>query len=218
MTHLNDTQFIDFIEDTIAPERRRHVDGCDACRAAADALRHTLERTAAADVPEPSPLFWEHFGARVNQAVTNVDRPATPASFDWLKPSNWQLPEGRETTLRWVEASAIALIVVAFGVWALVGRLSTPDDSSVDRVASDGRRPAPADAPPQVADVTYDMEADEAWALVQTIADDVSWDETLAAGVNTRPGSADRAALQLSGEERSELMRLLKAEMKQPGA
>jgi hypothetical protein len=223
MTHLNDTEFIDVIEEidlneeveTLAVERRRHVESCDECRARVEALRHTLAQALDADVPEPSPLFWDHFGARVSQAVNEAGNPARSSFLDWLKPANWRLPKGRESSLRWAEAGAVSALVVAVGIWALVARLSTPPGNA--NVVTSVSRPAATDATTDIAEVNDDIEVDEAWALVRTIADDVSWDETLAAGINARPGSADRALMQLTREERSELIRLLKAEMKQPG-
>ncbi len=63
-----------------------------------------------------------------------------------------------------------------------------------------------------------DPETDEAWALVRTVADDVAWDDAAAEGLGVRPGSPSARMATLTGEERSELVRLLEAETKQPGA
>jgi hypothetical protein len=66
-------------------------------------------------------------------------------------------------------------------------------------------------------DDAFDPDTDEAWALVRTVADDLSWDDAAAEGVGVRPGSAERAMMTLTVDERSELVRLLQAETKQPG-
>jgi hypothetical protein len=63
-----------------------------------------------------------------------------------------------------------------------------------------------------------DLESDEAWALVRTVADDLEWDEAVTASLAARPGWAERAALDLTLEERAELLRLLQAEARRPGA
>ncbi|MCA1560401.1 MAG: hypothetical protein LC804_09090, partial [Acidobacteria bacterium] len=65
-----------------------------------------------------------------------------------------------------------------------------------------------------------DLEADKAWALVRTAADDMEWreEDAHAAGLNARPGSAERAVLELSTEERIELARLLDDELRRSGA
>ncbi len=78
-------------------------------------------------------------------------------------------------------------------------------------VAATTTRPAP-DVSGIGLDVD-DVEADEAWALVRTVADDVSWDDVTAEGLGVRPGVAERAAMELTVAERSELVRLIDAEM-----
>jgi hypothetical protein len=62
-----------------------------------------------------------------------------------------------------------------------------------------------------------DVEADGAWAVVRTAADDLAWDEVTAAGITAHPGSAERVALELTAAERAELARLLESEMKPNG-
>ena len=73
----------------------------------------------------------------------------------------------------------------------------------------------------------FDPDLDEAWALVRTVADDVArdtpasdeiaWDEVATEGFGVRPGAVEHAMVALTGDERSELLRLLQAETKQPG-
>ena len=39
----------------------------------------------------------------------------------------------------------------------------------------------------------FDPETDEAWSLVRTVADDVTWDDAAADGFGVRPGSVEHA-------------------------
>ena len=78
-------------------------------------------------------------------------------------------------------------------------------------------RLASAPVPASTLDTGDDIEQDEAWGLVRTVADEVPWDATQAAGIAPRPGSAERMALEMSAREQSELARLLETELKRPG-
>jgi hypothetical protein len=62
-----------------------------------------------------------------------------------------------------------------------------------------------------------DADADPAWAVVRTVADSVTWDDAVT-GIGAEPGAAETVANTLSAEERSELVKLLLAEAKRPGA
>jgi hypothetical protein len=65
----------------------RHVETCPTCRAQVDAVRAVeIDLRADSAVPEPSPLFWDHFSARVRQATS--DEPV-PASSWW--PGRWMV-------------------------------------------------------------------------------------------------------------------------------
>ena len=106
---------------------------------------------------------------------------------------------------------------------AVVWRASAPRPASTasEPVATaSSTDPAEPDA--------FDPDLDEAWALVRTVADDVArdtpasdeiaWDEVATEGFGVRPGAVEHAMVALTGDERSELLRLLQAETKQPGA
>jgi hypothetical protein len=71
MTHLRETEFVDFAEGTLAAPRIAHLEACAACRAQAEEISTALHEAAAVEMPEPSPLFWEHFSARVRNQVAN---------------------------------------------------------------------------------------------------------------------------------------------------
>jgi hypothetical protein len=69
MSHLTPDQLVDVLDETASVDVRRHLDACSSCRARLDELTIALKSTQGLHVPEPSPLFWEHFSARVRSAV-----------------------------------------------------------------------------------------------------------------------------------------------------
>jgi hypothetical protein len=71
--------------------------------------------------------------------------------------------------------------------------------------------------PAAAADLDWNIDDDEEWALVRVVADDLQWDDAQEAGLHARPGSAERVALEMSADERQELARLIQFEMKRPG-
>lgn len=76
--HLSPEERIDALDGALEARRQAHVDACGACQQELTALRQMADELAAsqaADVPEPSPLFWDHFQARVGAAV-NAAEPA----------------------------------------------------------------------------------------------------------------------------------------------
>ena len=200
--HLKDSEFADLIDGVLPTERRQHLDRCESCQARAAGLPAVLARAAEADVPEPSPLFWEHFSARVASAVRDSSPQRVPATagFGWL----------RRPAVVWMSAAAVALLV-------LVTTLSR-GIQPLELNAPAARVPTTDAAvlPPGVSSDAEDLEADQAWALVRTAADDLEWreEDAHAAGLSARPGSADRAVLELSAEERIELARLLDDELR----
>ena len=85
MTHLTPDELIDAVDETLMPERHAHLAACDVCRGNVDALSATLDDAKQASVPEPSPLFWNHFSERVRVAID--DAPSSPWP-GWLR---WQV-------------------------------------------------------------------------------------------------------------------------------
>src|SRR5262245_19463877 len=69
MSHLTERELVDVIDGALPPERQAHADACATCRGEIASLRAMLDEALTADVPEPSPLFWEHFSARVREGV-----------------------------------------------------------------------------------------------------------------------------------------------------
>ena len=185
MTHLRDAEFVDLLDGTLPPMRLAHLRSCDACRTTADDLRHTLAATSSDPLAaEPSPVFWEHFGGRVNRAID-----APPDSVWW-----WSAPRLAFGALATITALLLALTVIT-------SRNTTPTAQADFSAAANA----------QEAD---DLDADGDWAVVRAAADDLNLDEAQAEGLVARPGTADRMALELTQAERAELIRLLQTEFK----
>ena len=194
MKHLSDIELIDLIDGTLPAERQQHFGTCDACRAQAEALRSVVTSASEAAIPEPSPLFWDHFSARVHEGVQEA---AAAQPVTWFA----------RPTLRWALAGTLATAMLVAVVW----RASAP--TSVR--SGTPQAVAPAAVAANDADMdTFDPDTDEAWGLVRTVADEAAWDDEDAAGLGVRPGAAERAIANLTHAERSELVRLLKAEMR----
>lgn len=201
MKHLSRTEFIDLLDSPSAlpPDRVRHVETCAECRAQLDALRETT-RAALEDVgAEPSPLFWDHFAARVTAAVRDEPAPAAPAP--WL----------RAPMLTWATAASIIMLLVVGTVW----RTTVHAPGQAAPVARLTPTPDIMLTAPRVAD---DVDDDEAWAVVRAAAVDLDWDDVHAAGISAHPGDVENVALELSAEERAELARLLDQDLKRNGA
>ena len=68
--HLSPDEIVASVEGDLIPERLQHARECPACAASIEDVRITLEAVRVSDdVPEPSPLFWEHLSARVHAAT-----------------------------------------------------------------------------------------------------------------------------------------------------
>jgi hypothetical protein len=194
--HLAEQELVDALDGTLADVRGAHVAACRACAAQVEELRTIAARAAAVDVPEPPPFFWNQLSARVRTAVAE-ESAAGPRVLTWQQ---WLRPA--------IVAAAAAILIVVVsalaGVWPghtpePVGPTAAMQSSGVGELGSD---------------VLADIDEDEAWALVRTMAEDLNHDEMDVEGVSARPGSADHLTLGLSEPERVELARLLEEQLK----
>lgn len=187
MTHLVPDEFVDAVEGALAPARRVHLEACDSCRREVEQLAATLTDVRAVSLAEPSPLFWDHFAARVRASVAAAG--ATP-------------PRER----RWFEwpvlapVGALALVVLALA-WSV-------PHGSTDLARAPLAVLAPEPAAPGIA-----SDVDERWAMLFDLVGEVDVDAAMESGFIGRPGTADVAVRHLSSEERLELMRLLEEEL-----
>jgi hypothetical protein len=85
MTHLTSDELLDAMEGMLASDRQAHLAACEECRRQLDDLAGAMNDARQVSVPEPSPLFWNHFAARVNDAIDAEPAGAWP---QWLR---WQV-------------------------------------------------------------------------------------------------------------------------------
>jgi hypothetical protein len=194
MNHLSPEQLVDLLEGRAEPASVTHAATCDACREAADDMREALALAGLDGAPEPSPLFWAHFGNRVGAAVREeAASHARRASWAW----------------RWVPASALAaaVLVAAFVV--------LPRDAALvpDRAAVGGAGAAATDVAPLEEDLPAAPD-DASWMLMS----DLSQEMTAEDAGTALPGTADRALRQLSDAERAALVEIIREEMTRASA
>lgn len=144
-----------------------------------------IERvTQALDVPEPSPLFWEHFPERVRAAVAAA--PPAPAPAWWRRP---------------VAALALAAsLVIAGGVWMVRPDPSTPASPVASNTSGGAGGVEPLD--------------DAGWSIVTSAAATAGLDALGEAGFGVAPGDADAALEDLTQAERAAFVAMLQAELK----
>lgn len=202
MRHLTRAELLDVAESSELPvAHARHLEQCNTCRVEADGLRGVLARAADDPVPEPSPLFWEHFANRVSEAVRAES--IAPDSTPWV--GRLQRP-----LATWAVVAGAAVLVILTVVWR-----ATLHAPTMPRVAQTVVTPDSA-ASNQMPAVD-NPDADERWAVVRAAAEDLAWEDVHEAGISARPGSTDGVVLELTADERSELARLLDHEMKRNG-
>jgi hypothetical protein len=193
MSHLSRDERLLALDGVLEAQRQAHLAACEACRTEVEGLRAVLARVRAVDVPEPSPLFWDHLAARVGDAIAREPGPAVARGW-WAPRLGW---------------AALAVIVTA----AAAGYLSRPRAPEAPVVAHVA--PAPPDsrpaetgrgelAPPSPDGIAVDVDApftDDGWALLAAVAEDAGADETFA----PLAGQAELALSSLSAAERTAL-------------
>jgi hypothetical protein len=194
--HLAGDELADALDGTLDPRRRAHAASCRTCAEQVEELRAIASEVAAVDVPEPPAFFWSQLSARVRAAVAEEQLPG-PWSLAWRR---WGRP-----------ALAIAAAVVIVGTIASLTGLwpsssGTSEPPAVALQTQDDAEPGE--------DVFAQIDNDEAWALVRTLAEDLDHDEMEGEGVSARPGAADHLASELTAAERIELARLLQEQLK----
>jgi hypothetical protein len=145
------------------------------------------------DVPEPSPLFWDHLSQRVREAVADEPPPAP----DWSS----------RFTFAWTAGVFGAAVAVVLAVIVVV---------MVHHAAPAGGNLA-ALRPPKGAQATGSvpvLEDDASWAVMGDLTSQMDFEEAAAAGLIATPGSADRAAGELSLDEQRAVVELLQKEIK----
>jgi hypothetical protein len=193
MSHLSPSELVDLLDGLLAPARAAHAECCESCRAQCDELRRTLGESAAAGIPEPSPMFWDHLSARIREDIAQTTGPGGSRSA-WLQ---W--------SPRSALAALAAVLIAAMAAWSLLPRQAAVEERPATGLAA---TQTPRD----------DAEAERAWALVNAAAEQAGWEDVEDAGLSARPGSAEGAILDMSDAERVQLIRLLEEELKRSGA
>jgi hypothetical protein len=189
MNHLSPDQLIDIVEGAAAEPA--HLQSCAVCRGQLNELQAVMSMAAAVNVPEPSPLYWNHLSSRVHEAVAAEGAPRAAAWMWWFT----------------LAAGVVAAVVVAVGisVYRPAVPVTGPEVAGVS--VADERQSADA------GEATLSMMAD----LTPDIDLETSREAGLAALTN-HVGGADDAVGMLTEGERAELQRLLKEALAKPGA
>ena len=189
MAHLTSAEFVDLAEGVRDAASAPHLAECDRCRRQLADARAMLAVATPSDVPEPSPLFWDHLSARVHEA-TITEPPPRSAVF----PGRW-----------WMRAAAgvavSATIVAALAISA--SRRAEPIQAPglVRQQPDSGPILGPADDP------SLDLVADFSGTL--------EWDD-LREQLQVS-GKIDASVGELDVAERRELGRLLQEELARQG-
>jgi hypothetical protein len=199
-THLRDTEFVEFAEGTLAPSRAGHLDTCARCRAQAEEVAAALRQVSRVEMPEPSPLFWDHFTARVREQVAH----------EVPEPAGWWSSVGVRALVPLVAALAVLIAFVSIELLPRVTRSALP----AGELASSHVTPAagPATGDPDLLTPVDDQDA-EVWAVLTAAASDMRVDEAHAAGMGAHIGAVDHEVTHLNQAELKELGRLLQSEL-----
>jgi hypothetical protein len=141
------------------------------------------EVKASGDVPEPSPLFWNHLSARVRDAVA-----VEPIPRSW-----WML------YWRPMAAAVGTIGLVAIIVWS--GRVTVAPEPAADTTSASSR------------ELVADVEVSEMWRLIEIASPKVELDTARELGLMPTSYAADQAIEELSPAQREKLVRLLRKEM-----
>ena len=181
MRHVSPQEMVDLADGAASEPVVRHVAGCARCREQVESLRGMLTEAARVEVPEPSPLFWEHFTARVRDAVAAEPIPERGWAGAW----NWR---------PWA-AVAVVTLLVGMVTLSREPQFTTPGADTSVTVTGPSETLMPSD--------------DASLGFVGDLMQQVDLETAVDAGFRGEAGVVDRVLAELSAEERVELQRLL---------
>lgn len=200
MKHLSNDDLLAAVEDETS--HVEHLEVCDACRARVEELRGMLSEARGVEMPEPSPLFWDHFSERVRASIAEEPRTQPPWSR-W----GWAWPAG--------VLAALAGVIIAVAITRAPNGSAGPEAVAV-AVRGGGAPGSSNDAPESeltsLAPLTPLVD-DPSWVFMTDLAGDLDWEDAGAAGLVARPGSAERALDNLSAAEREAVLDVLRQEL-----
>jgi hypothetical protein len=207
MGHLTPDQLVDLAEGVRSQSSAPHLQSCERCTAKLAELQATLSAAASVDVPEPSPLFWDHFSARVHDAVESeaATGGAAVGRWSWLRVSP-------------LRVGTVAVVALALALAMRAGRPEAPVSapaSSTATLAEPLGSALPSGALPGGA---LTMTDDPSLSFVADLAADLDWDAASEAGLTTHVGVDNDAVADLTDSERQVLDQLLKGELARRGA
>jgi hypothetical protein len=192
MKHLSPDEIVDVAEGCAGASAAAHAAACDGCRSKAEAAAGAIRAARVAEGPEPSPLFWTHLAARIGEAVRRE-----PARVSFWRAWGWRL----------APAAAAAVLVLAVGLalrMAPAPEFRPPEPAAV---------PVAPSAAPRDDSVGGENGDDPSWLLMSLLSAEVSMDDAAASGVWPGPGGTEQALVHLDDAERSELAKILRAEL-----
>ena len=198
--HLTPEELIDLAEGARAEAAAPHLQSCEVCRHQVVALRATMSAAADVDVPEPSPLFWDHLSQRVREAVAGEEAPASRfPGWGWALGGSWRT---------WAIAGVAAAVIVSIYVTA-PGTL--PPSSTSSSTPSSGARSAAAvsSAPLE----PFGAVDDPSLTLFADLTEQIDPQAITETGWSSHVGAVDEVVASLTDDERLELQRLLKEEL-----
>jgi len=203
--HLSGDELVDLVEGLVSDADSPHVTSCDRCRGRLADLRAARAMVSEVEVPEPSPLFWKHFSARVREAVAQEP---TPADGWWHR--LWSWPGAI------APVSAIAVLVLLFAVTFRAPSRTRPDAPAHVVPAAATTAAAPASVSLELLSDAL-IADDQSLALVADLTESLGWDAAADAGF-VSDGSAEHAVTHMSAADLQQLERLLTEEMSRKGA
>jgi hypothetical protein len=204
MTHLTPEQFVDIVEGAAPETSAPHLATCESCRRELAELRGIMAAASTGhDVPEPSPLFWNHLSSRLHDAV--IEQSRLSFWFGWF---------GRPRVLVPVLAAALAMLVVV----VLLPRAPAGSRATIPSTpfVADAALPGSTPSLPPIAPLGKDD--DPQLRIVTAVATSAAWDEMMDEVATSSADDAEAVAAALTVDEQRELQRLLAEEMAQPSA
>lgn len=184
--HLSPDEFVSAIDEALPSPRQAHLASCESCRDELSRVIALVGEVSSVSVPEPSPLFWNHFSERVRLATGEVP-----------------LPNGSAVWRRaWKPLGAIAALAAAVALVVVFRPVPVPDRPAASVSAANA----------QAQRVVGELEEDGTWDLVVGLAAEADWADVRQVVV-PRSGTADTLIDELTAEQREALVRLLQAEI-----